>query len=113
MLDGAMLYPNESTTRTRNLLRCVELQKLRLSLEQQTNPGRGLLSTYAFRLSSLISASRDGDVLESRASRADRVTWFYAGSVVVIENHSGQKYCEVKLWRRKAPSAGRTRRYGA
>jgi mRNA interferase RelE/StbE len=31
------------------------------------------------------------DVFEARASRAERVTWFYEGSVIVIENHCGHE----------------------
>ncbi len=30
-------------------------------------------------------------VFEARASRAARVTWFYEGSVIVIENHCGHE----------------------
>ena len=34
---------------------------------------------------------RGGDVFEARASRADRVTWFYDGPIIVIENHCGHE----------------------
>jgi mRNA interferase RelE/StbE len=30
-------------------------------------------------------------VFEARASRADRVTWFWQASVIVIENHCGHE----------------------
>ena len=30
-------------------------------------------------------------VFEARASRADRITWFWQGSVIVIENHCGHE----------------------
>lgn len=30
-------------------------------------------------------------VFEARASRAERVTWFYEGSAIVIENHCGHE----------------------
>lgn len=34
---------------------------------------------------------KGGTVFETRASRGDRVTWFYDGSIIVIENHCGHE----------------------